>query len=75
MSNKEKMRWKVIEGEIAEAEEKLDTYTNQLAAFDFTDMTDEKNKEYEELHNLQKDWENKLELLYEEWEELSAKRP
>lgn len=74
MSNKEKMRWKVIESEIQDAEENLDKYTSKLAVFDFSSMTDEKNKEYEELHKLQKDWENTLEKLYEEWEELSAKK-
>lgn len=75
MTNKEKMRWKKIESEIHEAENLLDKYTEQLANFDFNDMTDDKTKEYDELHNLQKKWENTLELLYEEWEELSLKKP
>jgi ATP-binding cassette subfamily F protein uup len=75
MSNKEKMRWKVIEKEIKEAEENLDKFSSQLESFDFTDMTDEKNQKYEELHSGQQTWETTLENLYQEWEDLSQKRP
>ena len=74
MNNKEKLRWKKIEKEISDAETLLDNYTQKLAAFDFNDMTDEKTKEYDELHSLQKKWESTLENLYEEWEDLSHKR-
>jgi hypothetical protein len=38
-------------------------------------MTDDKKKEYENLGISQKEWETKLEGLYEEWEVLSTKRP
>lgn len=75
MTNKEKMRWKVIEKEIADAEVQLDEYTSKLAQFDFTDMNDDKNALYEELHNGQKKWENTLERLYEKWDDLSHKKP
>lgn len=74
MNNKEKMRYKVIESEIEEAEVNLDDFTTKLAEFDFSTMTDEKTKQYELLGKSQKQWESKLEELYEEWETLSGKK-
>lgn len=74
MTNKEKMRFKVIEAEISEAEIKLEEYESQLAAFDFSAMNDEKTKEYQELQDQQKRWESTLETLYEEWEDLGTKQ-
>lgn len=74
MSNKEKMRSKVIDKEISEAEEKLEQYTSKLAEFDFTDMNEDKTKNYENLQAEHNHWESKLESLYEEWEDLSNKR-
>jgi len=73
MNNKEKIRWKAIEKEIATAESALDDINEKLGAFDFNDMSQEKTKEYEILDVKQKDWEGKLEGYYEEWENLSGK--
>ncbi len=74
MSNKEKMRSKVIEKEIATAEKNLEKFETALAQFDFSNMTDEKNSEYAKLQEDQKKWEKTLENLYEEWEDLSHKQ-
>jgi ATP-binding cassette subfamily F protein uup len=75
MSNKEKMRFKKIEFEIEAAENNVEKFSSSLADFDFSEMTDDKKKEYENLGISQKEWETKLEGLYEEWEVLSTKRP
>jgi ATP-binding cassette subfamily F protein uup len=74
MSNKEKMRFKKIESEISIAESNVEKFSAELAEFDFNNMTDDKNKQYEELGQSQKKWESSLEKLYEEWEDLSSKR-
>ena len=74
MSNKEKMRWKVIENEITEVEEKLETAQEELASFDFSNISENTNKEYEKLGQAVHDIETQLEKLYEEWEELSSKK-
>ncbi len=74
MSNKEKMRSKVIESEISEAEQKLEFYTKELSEFDFSNMTPEMNQNYKTSQDNQKKWETTLEALYEEWEVLSSKK-
>jgi ATP-binding cassette subfamily F protein uup len=74
MSNKEKMRFKVIEKEISTAEKNLEKYESKLAAFDFSNMTDATTAEYAKLQEDQKKWEKTLESLYEEWEDLGQKQ-
>jgi ATP-binding cassette subfamily F protein uup len=74
MNNKEKMRFKVIEKEISDAETNLESFETQLASFDFSTMDDNKTKEYQSLQEEQKKWETTLESLYEEWEDLGSKQ-
>jgi len=74
MSNKEKMRFKVIEKEISTAEKNLEKYESKLAAFDFSNMTDATTAEYAKLQEDQKKCEKTLESLYEEWEDLGQKQ-
>lgn len=74
MSNKEKMRWKVIEQEIADTEEQLESIQVKLANFDFSNLSTTTNADYEALNLESKNTESKLEKLYEEWEDLSNKK-
>jgi ATP-binding cassette subfamily F protein uup len=74
MTNKEKMRWKVIEEEIATTESQLDEVQEKLASFDFTTVDENTKKAYDELNNLSQQTESRLEELYEEWDILSQKK-
>ena len=74
MTNKEKLRWKVIEDEIANTEQELELAQVNLANFDFTNINENTNKEYEKLGQSVHQIEALLEKLYEEWEELSLKK-
>ncbi len=73
MNFKEKERFKVIETEISDMETAVELAKEKLANFDFTAMNSSKNKAFDELSQDKLELESKLEKLYEEWEELSAK--
>ena len=75
MTNKEKMRFKVIEGEIQDEEIKLENVQDKLAQFDYTLMNQEKSEELNQLNQKQENLESKILELYEEFEDLQSKMP
>jgi ABC transport system ATP-binding/permease protein len=72
-SNKEKERFKVIESEVEQAENKLGEVDEKLAAFEYGDMNPQKQKQFDSLNQSKKDCEKLVEDLYAEWEELNQK--
>lgn len=74
MNYNEKKRWKVIEAEIEKAEQDLMSAEETLAAFDYGDMNEEKQKEFNQLNEAKNKCESDLESLYAEWEDLSSKK-
>ena len=75
MTNKEKMRFKVIESEIENNESKLEQVQEELANFDYTSLSEEKSKYLGQLNEDQTTLENKILELYEEFEDLQLKTP
>jgi len=75
MTNKEKMRYKVIEDEIQSEETKLEGIQERLAQFDYSLMDQQKTKELNQLNQSQEGLENKILELYEEFENLQSKMP
>ena len=75
MTNKEKLRFKVIEDEIQNEEIKLENIQNKLANFDYTLMNQEKSEELNQLNQKQEKLESKILELYEEFENLQSKMP
>ena len=75
MTNKEKMRFKVIEDEIQDEEIKLENIQDKLAKFDYTLMNQEKSEELNQLNQKQENLESKILELYEEFEDLQSKMP
>ncbi len=73
MTFKEKERFSKIESLIESIEKEIETMTNDLGKFDFTDMSAEKKQEYKELNDLKENKEKELESLYQEWEDLNSK--
>lgn len=75
MSYNEKRRWKVIEKEIADQEDIVMKLEEELSQFDYSTM-DQNKQEYLQKLTLDKEKsDEKLQLLYEEWEDLSGKSP
>jgi ABC transport system ATP-binding/permease protein len=72
-TNRQRIRWGVIEDEIALAEEGLSEVEQQLASFDFSCMGQAKQSEYEGLNKKKDEATAKVEALYEEWEELTKR--
>lgn len=72
MSYKEKLRWEVIEEEIAMTEESVATLEKEMSEFDFT-QTDYQ-KAYQELEANFNKSKDALDKLYSEWEYLSDKK-
>ena len=75
MTNKEKMRFKVIEDEIQNEETKLEDVQDKLAQFDYNLMNQEKSEELNQLNQRQENLESKILELYEEFEDLQSKMP
>ncbi len=75
MTNKEKLRFKVIEDEIQNEEVKLENVQDKLAQFDYTLMNQKKSEELNQLNQKQEKLENKILELYEEFENLQSKIP
>lgn len=75
MTNKEKMRFKVIESEIESNESKLEQIQEELANFDYASLSEEKSKYLGQLNEDQTNLENKILELYEEFEDLQLKTP
>lgn len=73
MNNAEKKRYKVIEDEIQQAEKELLKADEKMTSFDFADMNPEKQVQYDKLSQQKLKREKKVEELYQEWDELSAK--
>ncbi len=73
MSFKEKESFSKIESLIETVEQDIESMNNELAKFDFSDMSLEKKKEYEELNSKKEGKDKELEELYLEWEELNSK--
>ncbi len=70
-SNRQKLRWAVIEEEIMVAEEELKAAEQLLAAFDFSCMGQAKQSEFNLLTGQKDSCAKQVESLYQEWEELS----
>jgi ATP-binding cassette subfamily F protein uup len=75
MTNKEKMRFKVIQNEIEESEGILDKIQEELANFDYSSLNEEKSNQLSQLNENQMNLENKILELYEEFEDLQTKSP
>ena len=75
MTNKEKMRFKVIEDEIQSEELKLEDIQDKLTKFDYSLMDQKKSEELNQLNQKQENLENKILELYEEFEDLQSKMP
>lgn len=75
MNNKEKMRWKVIEDEIMNAEMEKEELETKLHSFDFGDMSEQTRNSYNQLNEKAAELAKELEALYHEWETLSNKEP
>lgn len=75
MSNKEKMRWRVIEEEIMDTELLIEEVETKIAHFDFTSMNEETRVNFSNLEEKSKELTLQLEKLYQEWDELSGKGP
>lgn len=72
MNYNQKKRWKVIEEEIMVTEEKLELLNTELAAFNFTDPSEELTASYQKLNEEQQQIQTKVSALFEEWELLSS---
>lgn len=75
MSYQEKERFKVIENEIAKAEEDIEKLKTEIGSIDYSTPNKETDKKVQKLtFNLAKK-EKKLEDLFSEWEVLETKEP
>lgn len=73
LSFNEKKRFDIIEDEIHQTEEVVKKINQDLSAFNFSDMNQVKQSEYDEINLKKEKLEKMIENLYQEWETLSAK--
>ncbi len=73
LSNKEKLRLGKIEQEIEKLEVSIEKIEGEIASFDFTQMDEQKTKEFNKIEEKKNKKNLDLEKLMHEWEELSAK--
>lgn len=62
---------KKVEDEISIAEDIYDKIQNMMASYDFSNMSDQKKKDFDDLTNKSNLLQNKIESLYKKWEKLS----
>jgi ATP-binding cassette subfamily F protein uup len=73
LSNKEKQRVKLIDGEIESVEGEISLLDEQLSGFDFSSMSKDKQDEFEQINRKKESLSLVLEKLYIEWEQLQEK--
>jgi ATP-binding cassette subfamily F protein uup len=71
VSNKQKMRWKVIEEELLMAETAVEELEEQLGSIDYSQQDDELPAKLAQLNQALENKKQELDNLYAEWNELS----
>lgn len=72
LTNKQKIRLTTIEKDIEKVEHKLESLKKDISKFDFSNMDEQKSKDFAKLEKLKIIEEQKLEKFMTEWEELGS---